>query len=658
MLSLTPESKRGNWAMSKAGFLTRLKRDPSGNTLAIAAASIIPIIGMVGGAVDLSRYYMTASRMQNACDAGALAARKNMGDSSWTTEDETMGLDFFDQNYPTGTFGLDNLQRSYTADSDGTVTGTASGDLPLSLMHIFGYDEFDVSVSCTAEINISNTDIMFVLDVTGSMNCSVTSTSCTNNGNVEAGNAKIKALRSAVLDFYDTVESATSSSAQVRYGIVPYSSNVNVGGSIPTAYMATSHTYQSREAQWDISWDEVSLDLTNTTNYGSSNYQNFTTNAAGYVSESYCSSVVNNYASNVPESYMEGSINIGSASNVVQSVSGGIRTTIGNGATITLRRGDAGYTYSSGYCRVGNHWYERSARSDFTLIEEENKDFDEWEYKPVTFDLSDLYDDNYITLPVGNSGSDRTLNWEGCIEEVDTVTTGTFDPLPSGANDLKINLIPSSNATRWRPQLPDLVYNRRNGSGNTTSTVTTSSNSMNQPSHYCPKAAMKLTDLSRNTLENYISASNGFRAIGSTYHDFGMIWGGRFISPEGIFASENATAPNGDAIARHIIFMTDGDQSTANNTYALYGTEWWDRRVTDNGSSNIEARHAARFQAACRQARQNNISVWVVAFGTALTQNLIDCASSGRAFSADNDAELASAFEEIAQKIAALRLTS
>jgi len=47
----------------------------------------------------------------------------------------------------------------------------------------------------------------------------------------------------------------------------------------------------------------------------------------------------------------------------------------------------------------------------------------------------------------------------------------------------------------------------------------------------------------------------------------------------------------------------------------------------------------------------------VVAFGTALSQNLIDCASPGRAYQANDAAALNSAFEEIAQKIAALRLT-
>jgi hypothetical protein len=126
-----------------------------------------------------------------------------------------------------------------------------------------------------------------------------------------------------------------------------------------------------------------------------------------------------------------------------------------------------------------------------------------------------------------------------------------------------------------------------------------------------------------------------------------------------LFASENATAPNGDAIARHIVFMTDGAQVNNVENYSIHGIEWWDRRITGDGNSTREFnRRASRLQAICNAAEQENVTVWVVAFGTTLTQNLVDCASPGRAFQANNAASLEDAFQEIAQKIAALRLTS
>jgi Flp pilus assembly protein TadG len=54
------------------GVLSRLLRDQKGNVLAITAAAVIPMIGVIGGAVDISRIYLAKSRLQAACDAGDL----------------------------------------------------------------------------------------------------------------------------------------------------------------------------------------------------------------------------------------------------------------------------------------------------------------------------------------------------------------------------------------------------------------------------------------------------------------------------------------------------------------------------------------------------------------------------------------------------------
>ena len=154
--------------------------------------------------------------------------------------------------------------------------------------------------------------------------------------------------------------------------------------------------------------------------------------------------------------------------------------------------------------------------------------------------------------------------------------------------------------------------------------------------------------MSQQEFDTYIDS---LTAQGWTYHDAGMIWGARFISPKGIFADDNTSAPNGEAISRHIVFMTDGEQRTRREIYARYGIEFWDRRISGNGNGGRQSdAHAERFQAACRAARNENISVWVVAFGIELTQNLVDCASPGRAYEAANSDELSDAFKEIAEK--------
>ena len=66
-------------------FSEGLRKTRRGNTLAIMAAAFFPLAGLIGGGVDMSRIYITKTRLQQACDAGALAGRKAMGAGSWTT---------------------------------------------------------------------------------------------------------------------------------------------------------------------------------------------------------------------------------------------------------------------------------------------------------------------------------------------------------------------------------------------------------------------------------------------------------------------------------------------------------------------------------------------------------------------------------------------
>ncbi|QUL38673.1 Tad domain-containing protein [Erythrobacter sp. JK5] len=663
--------------MGILSFFRRLAADPTANTIVISAAALVPLIGMVGGAVDASRYYMTTTRLQAACDAGALAARRAMDDGDFSTEDEQVGNAFFDQNYNDGLFGLENRTRAYSANDSGVVSGTATGTLPTSLMHIFGYDEFNVSVSCSADINIANTDVMFVLDVTGSMNCPAEQgidDDCSNNGNTEyvsggVNGSRLQAVREAVVDFYDIVESSTSPQAQVRYGFVPYSQGVNVGQSIKS-WMADSATYQSRvwvETTTEVPGSGVEigdwiLDR-QTYEYMPRDPDNF---GGGVWISSYQwknkdndSGKADNPARNKCLRMEGEEYRVGDELWRVTSSDYWLNVWNRYGASTQWRAACVG--------RIDKY---RQADED-DVEEPETITVAQWQYRPVTFDVSNFNAGaglgNPVTTPTGNNGSTVTHNWDGCIQEANTVAQASFNPVPAGAHDLNIDLVPSTDEERWKPALPGAVYYRHTDDGSLWDNdswiyeevgTTENLDSVNgRGQHVCPVAARRLSDAwTESTLETYVDS---LRARGNTYHDFGMLWGARFISPDGIFSGSNATAPNGDAITRHIIFMTDGTQATNQRVYGLYGIEWWDRRITDNGSSSqMASRHAERFQAACRAARNKNISVWTIAFGTDLSANLRNCATSGRAFQADDADELRQTFRDIAEQIADLRLTS
>lgn len=652
-------------------WMHNLLHDKTANTLAIAAAAMVPMMAMVGGGIDASRYYMAAARMQAACDAGALAARRAMTTNAFTADHRTIGLNFFDQNFNDGQFGVTNRVRNYTSNGNGIVNGTASGTLPSTIMGAFGYQNFPISVSCSAEVNISNTDIMFVLDVTGSM------ADCPDNSACSSGpGSKIVALRSAVMSFYDTVQAATSPAAQVRYGIVPYSQQVNVGFSLPRSFLVDNNAYQSRAARYNpaafpdnnagdvfVFSDQVEFLPRTTANFNTTNTDNYrfrTDGSAGTTARNVCTNYPNTYTVTV--------------NGIAQ------RWQVFSPTEFVTDQWSGGDSWNRAGCRA------RVRKTRTLTATDVNPQFRDWVYCQITpgstapcgitrparspagwesVNLTTVYGTGRtVNMPIGTSGAMTAVSWAGCIEEPNTVLTDNYSPIPANAFDININLVPSTDSQKWRPALQGAVWERRDGNNNRTiNTVTDAdrtaggqSTSQSRPGWTCPPAARRLSSITRTDLQTYV---NALSASGNTYHDIGMLWGARFLTPRGIFAADNATAPNGDAIARHIVFMTDGAQVNSVENYSTHGVEWWDRRITGDGNDAREFnRRAARLQAVCRAAQQENITVWVVAFGTTLTQNLIDCASPGRAFQANDSATLNARFQEIAQKIAALRLTS
>ena len=679
---------------SAQSFLQKLRSNTAGNTLAMAGMALFPLAAMIGGGVDVSRIYLVQTRLQQACDAGALAGRRQMASGNWSANNNaanTAANNMFRANFDTDAYGSYDGTTGFTENA-GTVTGTASVKLDMAVMQMFGYGTKTVAVECDASMAIPNTDVMFVLDTTGSMNCPDTGTSyCGNNGNVEASNARIRGLRSAVKCFYETLAKRNSdedcgstpaagseNTAHLRFGFVPYSTNVNVGKLLPNDFLADNWTYQSREAQTEL--QNVVVDYESGTPYVYSNafyYQgNWSNNSTIETHNNVRNS--NECYSLQPEDYDEMSGNEGPKFNESSWMSGGNRIT----RWYTDEEGTR-YDYSTSYSswrdrctirlRTRTLLQRREYRQVDTPVYEQQQVFSHYDYKPVTFDVSALkaggssWNDS-LDLPVGDQGLDTGVRWDGCIEERQTVRTTNFDPIPTAAYDLDIDLVPTTGdpATQCGPLLNEAVWGRYNGytSNQTTATVSTANTLYRNFSYTCANEARKLQRWDNpDDFDDYL---DNLDAIGSTYHDIGLIWGARLLSPTGIFASENATTANGGAIDRHLIFMTDGDTVTDSSQYTSYGVEWYDRRRTSSSSApsstDLTTQVNSRFLAMCSAIKNKNITLWVVSFGNGVSAssitNLQNCATSGKFYNASNSAELLNNFRTIANDISQLRLTN
>lgn len=259
---------------ARRGLLGRLARDKRGNTLAMMAALLIPLIGMVGSGVDMARAYMAKAKLQTACDAAATAARRVMGASAFNTAVRDEGTRFFRFNFPDGTMKTAPVSLTVATQSgDASVVQVdAATTVPTEIMGIFGATSIPISVTCSADKDYVNNDIMLVLDVTGSMNCTApTGTSCSYQA-TEQSNSRIGRLRTAAVELYRTLAGATG--VRTRYGFMPYSMTVNVGRDMQAAWLAGTSVYHKRNCSqtysgypdmcqtWNGSWTTQSVTRT------------------------------------------------------------------------------------------------------------------------------------------------------------------------------------------------------------------------------------------------------------------------------------------------------------------------------------------------------------------------------------------------------------
>ncbi len=115
------------------------------------------------------------------------------------------------------------------------MSGSATAIVPMTLTSMLGFNNTQITVTCEARYDVADLDGMFVLDTTGSMAYTASDTNMSGQSinsytrsdgttgyyTQEKSNARIKALRAAVLNFYDTLTSSADPDRRTfRYGVL------------------------------------------------------------------------------------------------------------------------------------------------------------------------------------------------------------------------------------------------------------------------------------------------------------------------------------------------------------------------------------------------------------------------------------------------------
>lgn len=249
------------------GTSRSLLKDERASTYPLLAAALVPLMGFVGTGLDLGRAYMASSRLQSAVDAAVLAAVRieqihpGVGTTPGPRTTDTVAA-FLNGNMPTGYAGITRQPPNLTVTRNGeeiTVELTVLGEVPTTLMRIFGYNNMPVRATATGVAGRTlptAVEAMLVLDNTGSMD--------SNGGMV--------ALRQSVIAFLDTIYGNRETRQNFALGMMPYNVIVNVGRSLPSSMVEAVPGFTNRPASDPLGWkgcvlaDETKRTLTSDTN--------------------------------------------------------------------------------------------------------------------------------------------------------------------------------------------------------------------------------------------------------------------------------------------------------------------------------------------------------------------------------------------------------
>lgn len=230
--------------MCVAMFLTKIYRffrEKDGNIAVTFAIALVPLMGFVGAAVDISQAVSARSSMQAALDSASLMVSKDLSQGTITTSQvSTTAQKYFNALYTNTLAQSVSVTASYTAASGtsaATVLVSGSGTVPSAFLKVLGYPTLSFNVSSTTTWGASLLRVALVLDNTGSM----------NDFN------KIGALQSAAVNLITQLSNLAVNSGDVLISLIPFEIDVNVGTSNVNASWL----------RWDI-WDSKNYQNPNT----------------------------------------------------------------------------------------------------------------------------------------------------------------------------------------------------------------------------------------------------------------------------------------------------------------------------------------------------------------------------------------------------------
>lgn len=625
----------------------RLWRDRRAAAMPIVVASLVPVIGTLGAAVDTGRSYMAKSQLQAGVDAAALAGARAFARTDGSATSRTgQAESYFYGNFPKGYLGVEKLELTtkFETSSKGVnvTTVTATADLPLMFMGLFGYKVQKLGAVARAELQPRPLEVMVVLDNTGSMKDNLPAD---KNGVVKT---RMTATKDAAKSFIDILYQGAETRSELAIGFLSYDITVNVGNLL-TAWKPSSvkqmfgfndpymlsfgGTWPNNKLAWKgcVFADDTVKDLNTNYSYQEPGAWDIDRTLPGEGSHPAVSPYF------VPPFWVPlAAGNRSDLATLAANRDSDFYKVSGVEPGYNLYKLDASYwTYMLNYDAYNNRFANNPYRKAF------------YDYYMGLNNGASTASDDVITRTDGSYYDPATDKWDF------KTRTGT---------DFKVNYDRVPSFALWK-EATAYHINPLGGSTNSGSQNKTENPS---PNWQCPDAAYPVAYGRTRTFyrDEVIGKHNGaiYPANGTLHHS-GLLWGYRLLVRDDVFTRNN---PTNEEPKRALVFMTDGETALGttqngytNRTFTFYGN-YADAPISTR-ASDLTTQSERRFSKTCAslQAEKNPPAVYIISLVTkaADTIAMFERCAPGHVYQTSDTASLKEAFDDIATELVDLHLT-
>jgi len=196
---------------SLPGMVRRFRRDQRGNVAMMFGLALVPLMGVVGVAIDYSRASNARQALNSAIDSAALMAARDaqkLSDADLRTRINAWIKDNLPPDvkgeYDTATITIDRTAR--------TIKIAAKANVPTTITNLLGKTVLPVSSTSQSTWGTNTIELALVLDNTGSM----------------AQNNKMTNLKTASKSLLTIMKNAAITTDQIRVSIAPFNTQVRI----------------------------------------------------------------------------------------------------------------------------------------------------------------------------------------------------------------------------------------------------------------------------------------------------------------------------------------------------------------------------------------------------------------------------------------------